>query len=253
MTLSTVLPRRASAPVNPQLERKLATYLAAAGAAGVGVMALSNTAEARVVYTPANITMGFNTAQAIDLNGDGTADVSLILYPLAKSFGMFAKIPAGNGVRLAGGEAAAGFFGIPVGPGEQFGGGGSVGLVPMYYKVFGYGNTSSYAAFGAWVNVPNRYLGVKFIIAGTTHYGWVRITTSKSSYPVITGYAYETTPNTKIKDGTVSGPAVAATELKPLIPGNNAPSLGALALGAPGLSIWRRSESESALSSMPVS
>ena len=103
----------------------------------------------------------------------------------------------------------------------------------MYYKVFGYGNSSSYGAFGPWINVSNRYLGVKFVIAGTTHYGWVRMTTSKTSDPVITGYAYETTPNVSIKDGAISGATVRAAE--PLAP----TSLGILAAGARGLSAWR--------------
>jgi hypothetical protein len=236
---SSLLPR-ATARINPNLEKKLSMYLAAAGAAGVGVMALSNTADAKVVYTPTNISMGFDTPQPVDLNGDGIADVSLVLYPLDKSFGMFANAPAGNGVRLAGFQAAAGFFGVPVGPGEKFGG----SFVGLYYKVFGYGNSSSYGVDGPWANVSNRYMGVKFVIAGTTHYGWVRMTTSKSAAPLITGYAYETTPNTSIKDGAISGPAK-VSGLEPaemLAPKPQPASLGLLAHGSDGIAIWRREE-----------
>jgi len=28
---------------------------------------------------------------------------------------------------------------------------------------------------GPWKNLENRYLGLKFSIAGRTHYGWVRL------------------------------------------------------------------------------
>lgn len=228
---------RAKARINPGLEKQLCMYLAAAGAAGVGL--LSN-AQAKVVYTPANISIPFDTPQQIDLNGDGIADLTLQVSPLAKSFGMFANAPTGNGVRLAGVNAAAGFFGVPVGPGEKFAG----YYVGLYYKVFGYGNSSSYGAFGPWVNVTNRYLGVKFLIGGTTHYGWVRMTTSKTADPLITGYAYETVPNTSIKDGAISGPThVAGLEpVDVLAPDLQPATLGVLARGSDALAIWRRDD-----------
>src|SRR5258708_1844012 len=129
---------RATARINPKLEKNLAMYLTAASAAGVGLLVLSNTSEAKVVYTPANITGTFDTPVPVDINGDGIADVNFTIYPLDKAIGMFVNAPSGNGVRLTGYNAAAGFFGVPVGPGEKFGG----SFVPMYYKVFGYGNSS---------------------------------------------------------------------------------------------------------------
>ncbi len=228
--------------INPKLEKQLGMYLAAASAAGVGLLAVSTPAEAKVVYKPANITVPFDTFTNIDLNGDGIADVSVGVFPGDKSFEMVANCPAGNGVRLTGFSAAAGFFGVPVGPGEKFGG----SYVPMYNKVFGYGNTSCYGVGGPWANVANRYLGVKFAIAGTTHYGWVRITTSKTADPLITGYAYETTPNTSIKDGAVKGPSVVGSLLSPDLPTSDPQpaTLGLLARGAQEIAIWRRDEQE---------
>jgi hypothetical protein len=41
--------RRTIMPINPKLEKKLGMYMAAAGAAGVGLTALTNTAQAKVV------------------------------------------------------------------------------------------------------------------------------------------------------------------------------------------------------------
>jgi hypothetical protein len=90
------------------------------------------------------------------------------------------------------------------------------------------------------VNVTNRYLGVQFLISGETHYGWVRITTKGG--PVITGYAYETTPDTSIEDGAVTSPSkvnsLAPADL--LFPSSQPGSLGVLARGAEGVAIWRR-------------
>ena len=41
---------RATSRINPKLEKQLLMYLASASAAGVGLAALSNTAQAKVVY-----------------------------------------------------------------------------------------------------------------------------------------------------------------------------------------------------------
>ena len=186
----------------PRLQ--LSAYLTAAGAAGVGLMALAKTSEAKIVYKPTNIQVTFEAWTPVDLNSDGVSDASVLLGPGAKGILMYAGAPAGNGVRLNhNSNAVAGFFGLPTGPGEKFGGSKFAAL--MYGKSFGYGKTSSYVAFGPWVNVTNRYLGVQFLISGETHYGWVRITTKGG--PVITGYAYETTPDTSIEDGAVTSPS----------------------------------------------
>jgi len=103
---------------------------------------------------------------------------------------------------------------------------------------------------GSWVNVKNRYLGVKFDIKGQTHFGWVRLNVQVQIPQIITatltGYAYETVANQAITAGQTKGtentnieqPDAALTTPSP------APAtLAALALGTPGLSIWRRKES----------
>ena len=91
---------------------------------------------------------------------------------------------------------------------------------------------------GRWGNDPqNRYLGVKFLINGQTHFGWVRLTVKSdkllSITATITGYAYETVPNKPIFAGTAAGTAAAtvaksaATEAQVSRP--SGPSLGMLA------------------------
>jgi hypothetical protein len=68
--------------------------------------------------------------------------------------------------------------------------------------------TASYSS-GQWKNVTNRYLGVKFVIQGKIHYGWVRmsIAVNHSVGDVMTGYPYETIPNKPIISGDIVGDA----------------------------------------------
>jgi len=106
---------------------------------------------------------------------------------------------------------------------------------------------------GNWVDVKDRYLALKFQIRGKTHYGWARLSVNVTKFPenrikaILTGYAYETIPDKAIVAGQTKGPddeavgeaapvAVRAALSQPI-------TLGALALGSPGLSIWRRRES----------
>ncbi len=179
-------------------------------------------------------------------------DKSLAAYMAAANTTVLTVAPlvGGNSIRSGShGEAAAGFFGVPVGPGEKFrsGSGGTYGWGVFMAAAFEYSVTSF---GGPWANAVNRYLGLKFVIAGQTHYGWARLSVGDwlgGGKVVLTGYAYETTPNTNIIEGHISGPEKAsnfapadalAAPAQPL-------TLGMLARGADGLSIWRR-EDESA-------
>jgi hypothetical protein len=99
---------------------------------------------------------------------------------------------------------------------------------------------------GPWLNVTNRYLGFKFVIKGKIHYGWARLNVHWKSpqKAILTGYAYETIPNKAIIAGATKE---ANDENQPADVSfkTNAPepaTVGMLALGAPGLSIWRRKD-----------
>jgi hypothetical protein len=235
---------RQTAQINFLLDKRLMAYAAAAGAAGVSLLA-APAAQAKVVYTPANTVIGSSTL--LDLNHDGIADFALGFHELDKSI-ILAVGPkvTGNAIRLGNaGGAAAGFFGVPVGPGEKFAattGGYSWGLMMA--------DAGSYSVtwfFGPWANATNRYLGLKFVINGQIHYGWARLTVPDyihGQQVVLTGYAYETIPNKPIISGKTSGSLAAhaggPTEVLPL---SHLPaSLCLLARGADGLAIWRRDE-----------
>jgi hypothetical protein len=104
-------------------------------------------------------------------------------------------------------------------------------------------------------NLKDRYVGVRFLIGGQTHYGWIRLTVTTSTDPQgpamsakITGYAYETVANKAIKAGTTATATSAAeksaaeVQAPKNIPNQSGPSLGMLAAGADALPMWRREE-----------
>ena len=266
---------RTPASLSDSLHRQLTMYALAAGAAGVGALALAQPSEARVVYTPANVTIV--SQYALDLNNDGKFDFLLTrgltdsgsyqvsymgvclfrgtrhCYPATTSI-------KSNAVRVVkSGWAAALRAGAVVQRSENFKvPTASVSLGRRSYNRF---NTSSQQKwFGPWMNgghgVRNRYLGFKFKIQGKFHFGWARITvttTPKNGFTeVLTGYAYETIPGKSIIAGKTHGPendwedddsGPGASVTRPVPDSRQPASLGALAMGAPALSIWRRKES----------
>jgi hypothetical protein len=110
---------------------------------------------------------------------------------------------------------------------------------------FASGDSTGGTAFGPWLGVKQRYLGLKFVIKGKVHFGWARIKMNGlGSEDFVTGYAYEGTPNKAIIAGATKESADAnADEAKSSASPDFIPaSLGLLAMGAPGPSIWRREE-----------
>jgi hypothetical protein len=68
---------RPAAQISQPLHNNLALYALAAGATGVSMLALGQTAECEVVYTPVHEIIGRNQTFAIDLNHDGIADFTI--------------------------------------------------------------------------------------------------------------------------------------------------------------------------------
>lgn len=235
----------------PQLSEsctaRINAYALAAGAAGVSLMALAQPASAEIVYTPANGTLHANQAVPIDINHDGTPDFDAFLYTFAyHTFNASLNLTP----RLGGGVVGAGpgdlyvaalFKGNNIGQSRSF--------VPHRANLERSRGTALYSTFyhrsvkGLWSNVTNRYVGVRFSIDGATHYGWIRMTVSDTRRPItatITGYAYETVADQPIKAGQLNDEASNLLPLGPIA----APSLGTLALGSPGLELWRRENTE---------
>jgi hypothetical protein len=59
------------------IHQHLNMYALAAGAAGVGVLALAQPVEAKIVYTPAHRVIGPDSKYLLDLNHDGLTDFTI--------------------------------------------------------------------------------------------------------------------------------------------------------------------------------
>jgi len=61
--------------LSPELEKSMSAYATAALAAGVSLLAIAKSAEAKIVYTPADVKIPVNGGTVpLDLNHDGVVD-----------------------------------------------------------------------------------------------------------------------------------------------------------------------------------
>jgi hypothetical protein len=246
-------------PVNsPTLDHRMKLYSLAAAAASVSALALAQPAEAEVIITNKNIPIpvcepayGDPCPVSLDLNNDGIADLK---FSIGTNFGasggvsyLLVKGVAGNQVIGQGkhdnrGYVSALMRSAKIGPSAHF-----EGKAGEFYLMEeeGCSQGSCEPPIGKWGgNHPNRFVGVKFKIDGATHYGWVRVTVTTSTpnrdfvSGTITEYGYETIANKLVLAGLPSK-NVRDDEASE---SNAGPSLGALALGANGLVLWRREE-----------
>jgi hypothetical protein len=230
-------------------------------------MALTSAADAEIVYTPLNKTIGRDASYNIDLNGDGIVDFILTEHAYKDgSFGtnQLVALDAANGNQVAcpssfciSGESivAALSAGTSIGPHIQPK--GWIGRhVPMAFEV-DFLKAGSVLYSGEWVNERNRYAGLKFKINGEYHYGWARMSVQfhggkgeqRTWVAQLTGFAYETIAAKPIVAGMTKGQEddEDAVSAKPsgMQPKERAASasLASLALGAEGLALWRKEES----------
>jgi hypothetical protein len=235
---------RSETSLNARMEKYLSGYATAAVAAGVSLLALSRSADAKIVYTPANTNIPTNGGPVpLDLNHDGIVDFSFLnlsTQAIAWSFTASAKV---QGNRMWGKGSFAGILGpgpfvfasalrarFEVGPNRSYFKNGDHGVIAA-----GFESNYGTGTFGQWLYTKYRYLGLKFMIDGQIHYGWARVSVTKLNNKIgvaatLTGYAYETIPNKPIVAGKTKGPDVITWEPA---------TLGHLAQGASGISAWR--------------
>jgi hypothetical protein len=244
---------RKTTNLSDSVQQPLSMYALAAGAAGVATLGLARSAEAKIVYTPANVNIVQNAGLInFDLNHDGIPDFGLSNKFSSASSNEWWTLTAvqarqANEIREAEpcfGDvlcAAALPKGAKIGLKGQFRQDPTSGLVMVGLQVCG-----SCTDFGPWLKVKQAYLGLKFVIKGKTHFGWARVKLSHNIFgPIqatLTGYAYETIPNKSIIAGATKGPGDSepSASINPATP--RPASLDALALGSTGLSIWRRED-----------
>lgn len=238
-----------------ELEKQLSKYVLAA-AAGSAILATSPTADAEIVYTPANQSFGPNSVTKIDVNNDGVADFALkdIFFQgsFESAWGRLYAGPIGKNNQVWGHTAYRGGYvsallpGAPIFPKGQFLVGG--GLMAEVSHAAGVRPFNTYTCTAPWANVTHRYIGLKFVISGEVHFGWARVDVSCSYNAstvrgTLTGYAYETEANKLIRAGKERGSAdeddssQLQEETPPAVPASG--SLGRLAQGAGGIAAWR--------------
>jgi len=256
------------------LNTRLVSYAAAASAAGVGMLGWALPAEAEIVYTPSNIPILRNTPLVLDLNHDGVPDFVLSnkYSKRCGPFGCFSSATTTAELKLSPAQASNAAWGASSSIKNVRDPNGKKIKVPvplpwgLYIAqqrkllatnlIMDYDRThfiahitsnvsSSGGPWGKGKKGSGPYMGLKFMINGEAHYGWARFDVLVEETRItatLTGYAYETNPNTGIvtgvaigaPDGCAIGSAVFDNR-----PGAKPPTLGRLAEGATGLRIWR--------------
>jgi hypothetical protein len=214
------------------LGQPIAKRLRAYAMAGAGIAAVTPAARAEIVYTPAHNNV--NLDYYLDLNHDGILDFHIHSSQLS-SFGELEVLPSLPGNRIVAVHqrcyfssiaAAALPLGAVIGPNT-----------PQLPQANCMAGSVEDSVNGPWLGVKDHYLGFEFLIEGKKHYGWARMSMQVfGCYECIgrvLGYAYETIPNKPIIAGDEGNSTEATKEPN---------TLGALALGAPGLNLWRKDQ-----------
>jgi hypothetical protein len=215
---------RTTCTFSDSFRHRLNMYTLAASAAGVGMLALAQSADGKVIYTKTHEVIAGAGQYYLDLNHDKITDFTIVNFwttqcPDSCGQWVYLKPPAGNSeigsVTRGWHFARALSKGSAIGPRGHFLAG--TGFMAAAFSTQG--------SVGPWRNVTNRYLGLKFQIKGKTHYGWARLNVTGgfgSIVATLTGYAYETVANKAIIAGKTNGPDVITAEPA---------TLGRLALG----------------------
>jgi hypothetical protein len=244
-------PSRKTSNLSKPVDRHLHAYALAASAAGVGMLALVQPAEAKVIHKVVNATISANGSYSLDLNKIGVED-----FTIFQTYGVSSLIPFDNlGVAMPNGRNAVWLKNpgsdlpvavaldndVVIGPGAPF------GNVPGTFVHMAQGSRD---IVSSWAGAKGRFLGLKFYdLAGKPHYGWARLSvTGVFPFTVeLFDYAYETeeyTPITTCKSTRLPEDEDEKSELQadPATPVATAPrsaSLGHLAVGAAAIDAWR--------------
>jgi hypothetical protein len=238
---------RKTASLPGSVQQQLNKYAIAAGAAGVGVLVLGRSAEAKIVYTPADTNITPDHTIPLDLNHDGVVDFGFKdVYRRSHTYGfdhtgVLSVTPANQAnkvegyTRINGNYASALRAGASIGPNAKFTTGPNI--MATTFIDTGRARPSNSVCNGPWTPGATRYLGLQFLIEGQVHFGWARLeVTCKDLHVLATmsGYAYETVTNKPIIAGQTKGsdeessvkPDAALTALA-----RESAPLGVLALG----------------------
>ncbi|MGJ8592001.1 MAG: T9SS type A sorting domain-containing protein [Aquaticitalea sp.] len=198
------------------LSKRLAQY-------GALTVAIAGTADAsgQIVYTDVSpdYNGGVNTDYALDLNNDGTIDFefnqmqasyysgivivnNLLVTPMAVTNEALVDDPSAGAYAypfaLNSGDV------ISNGQVTWNNNGFSTGYQSLNWALSYYG--SLYANDGNFVGVTDKFVGLRFDVAGQTHYGWARLDVDANATSwVVKDYAYNSVPDQPINAGQTLG------------------------------------------------
>jgi hypothetical protein len=161
--------KRQTTQFSEALQQRLNAYALAASAAGVGMLALAQPAEGKIVYTPTHHTIKTHDIFHLDLNHDRIDDFLISNHSFCTTDicgRTLRALPAAGGNQVVGARGIGGILsayalkrGVKIGPTQPFSG-----------KLMAASGTE-YGSGGKWFNVSDRYLGLKFVIKGKVHFG----------------------------------------------------------------------------------
>jgi hypothetical protein len=240
---------RATSKLSESVHHQLQMYALAAGAAGISALSLAPPADAKIIYTKTNTPILVNKPYNLDLNHDGISDFELkdhFYTNSGYSDGSLIVLPQKSANEVW--TAQQCFGSAPSLCAARLRKGTRVGPKGAFRQDYPNGEimvrSNHVSYFGKWMNATG-YLGLKFVIKGKTHFGWARLAVSAQRWHVtatLTGYAYETIPGKAIIAGATKGPDDGEPTASFTMPTPEPATLGVLAMGSPGLSIWRRKE-----------
>ena len=214
---------RQPSKLSESLHRRLNSYALAASTGGVGILALAQPGEAKIIYTPVHVVITPLNSYLIRFTRN-EMNFSLAGYSQVFKSGSFASIEC---LALAKTDRILGykFYAAALRKGDKVGPSGAFSA-SNFRMAAELATTNTLSFRGPWANdgkgVKNRYLGLSFVINGRTHYGWARLRVTVSPITgTLTGFAYETIPNKPIISGKTHGPDVVVKHV----------TLGELSLG----------------------
>jgi hypothetical protein len=225
------------------LERRLVLYALAAGA----VLSSAPASQAKVVFTPSHAVVGAGHLKSlnIDLAHDGTTGFIIEIFQQVGC----STCKSSSSALTARGQLASsvmlGSFSFPY----ALRAGAKIGSSAKFSLPGRAGRLASWDAFqsggnsvGNFLDVSKRALGVRFMINGQPHYGWIGFRSvtggfhdkhSPNIIATLVGWAYETEPNVPIRAGEGFREPESVGTLEPT-------SLELLARGHDAVAVWRR-------------
>jgi len=194
------------------LSKRLAQY----GALTIAIAGVTD-ASGQIEYTDItpDFNGGTNTDYALDLNDDGIDDFQIVQstygYPSYSFFvNRLALRPLNASNEALVDDPSAGNYAYPfaLDSGDVISSGQATwnnnGLESTSFQSLNWASSynGSLSNDGNFVDVTDKFVGLRFNISGQTHYGWVRLdVNADATVWAIKDYAYNTTPNEPINAG----------------------------------------------------